>query len=220
MTEPISNSEYINAIEYKPKSIRIGITGTSGIGKTTLLYSIFDELRPLYSDLKLITEVARDVLTFRGIKDVATLMEASQEIKTKIQCDILANQIDKELENYGSIISDRTVFDCIAYSKVYNINKQAIEHMDSFTYAGIWHYNILFYCPIPVEYEYVDDGIRSDKYVYEVDELIEEMFKPLTTKWNDTVIAVKLPKQRSKWLEKAMKVISKFSDKGVYNENT
>lgn len=132
----------------------IGISGTHGTGKTTLLYKLAHDLkiRHPHKSVRVISEVARScpLQTFQGQS------KAGEES----QIWIFAAQIKAELEArqaHDIVLSDRTVYDVIAYTM--EVNEDLALEM--FGVGQRMHYDQVYFVRPAGEGWVTDDGGRS-----------------------------------------------------------
>lgn len=132
----------------KPK--RIGLLGTSNVGKDTLSHHLFTYLKMKGKTCYYIPEIAEQAI-MRGIdlKDMSGQMW------------MLGEQVKQEMSalTWGKrefIICNRTVIDCIPYSK-FMIGRYELEEMVT-NYISLYPYDLIFWLrPLP---EFVKDGVR------------------------------------------------------------
>jgi len=144
--------------------MRIGITGSSGTGKTTLAKAL---VKHLGRDYQLVEEGVREWLAARGYESPRDLKGAEET--RQMQEDILAAKINTETfqENY---VADRTTLDNIVYV-LYWISRKAEEKwLNEYIGTALRHavmaYDIVFFLPwgvFPIE----EDGCRSVKPWYQ-----------------------------------------------------
>lgn len=131
----------------------IGISGTHGTGKTTLLYKLAHDLKIRHADksISVISEIARSC---------PFPIFTSQSISTELaQIWIFNAQVKKEIEaayRNDIVITDRTVFDVIAYTMEVNLDL-ATEMMGM---AQRMEYEKIYFVR-PTKNLAFDDGQRS-----------------------------------------------------------
>lgn len=147
--------------------IRIGITGTHGVGKSTLAQDLAEKL-----GLPLISERARVVAVRMGIRSSDELVKDRRLAQT-FQLAVLSEQIAAEAHN-PSFISGRTVLDCLAYWKLYGLDNSAVAHAYS-RRCLIRPYDVVVY--IPPEDELQADGFRltGEEKRAKVDQIIRDL---------------------------------------------
>lgn len=192
--------------------IRIGICGTSGVGKTTLAMQLVEWLNPVYT-IEHKKEVARIVLDNRKM-NTDQLIDASQQTKNEVQLEILFKQLYNEIHSYSSIVSDRTIVDVLAYSKVYGLPEFTLLNMENIMQATIISYDVLFYCPVPSSYITVNDGVRSDRNIAEIDAYVKYYYDLIE---HDELLKVDLGKERKLWFDKCKDVINILLNSNEYN---
>jgi nicotinamide riboside kinase len=94
-------------------NLRIAITGTHGVGKTTLAQALSEKL-----GLPLISEQARLVAEEMGIKTCEELLR-NPKLAREFQERVLEEQIKAQLAHPQGFVSDRCTLDCIAYWNLY-----------------------------------------------------------------------------------------------------
>lgn len=116
--------------------MKIGITGTHGTGKTTLAGRLADELK-----IPLIKERARTVAKRWGLTP-ATIPEKN---KYEFQWEVLFEQIQQEEAHKSGFVSDRTVYDNLAYYRAIWWHDSASNFYDWFNYqpeeVSLSHWN-------------------------------------------------------------------------------
>ena len=185
--------------------MRIALTGTHGIGKTTLAKQLSERLGIPYLD-----EVARKVARIYGFENSNQVKESSYERIKSYQLDVWANQIKEERKNYSGFISCRSVLDAIAYSIYYNggITDTWLDVLNCITYDLTADYDVLVYCPIPDDIASpTDDGFRlmdRDSQIA-VDCIIQGMLPYAKAKK-----VCKLSNKRDWWLNDVLPWLGKF----------
>lgn len=176
--------------------MRIGITGTHGSGKTTLA-----NLLSLYTRIPLIKERARTVARRWGLTP-ATIPSKN---KFEFQFEVLFEQIMQEKEHKSGFISDRTVYDNLAYYRAiwwhqnssdyydwWNQDRQdVLTHWETFAKSRYecmvkenGNYDLIFV--LKPEWDLVDDGERHTDEAFqktiehEIDTIIEQYAKSHT----------------------------------------
>lgn len=134
--------------------MKIAISGAHGVGKTTLAKSLAVEL-----NLPLIDEVARSVAEENGFKTTADIRDAIPLTRTFFQYSVFYRQIMKERYSYHEYISDRSIFDCVAYCILYDLHDDFIAFLRAEATKHSSNYDCIIYHPIP-DREISADGFR------------------------------------------------------------
>jgi nicotinamide riboside kinase len=153
--------------------MRIWITGSHWTWKTSIL-------NKLETKLPKISEVARELIEKKWVLP----HNMSDDDRSEFQFELLLLQMQKEVCEF---ISDRTIFDVLAYSKW-------LRHYDSMVKMTRYYldnnpYDLVFY--IPIEFDMETDGVRKEdeEYRKEIDKNILELLtefnvKYITIKWS------------------------------------
>lgn len=192
--------------------IRIGICGTSGVGKTTLAMQLVEWLKPVYK-IEHKKEAARIVLDKHKLS-TDKLIDSKQSVKNNIQLEIFFHQLKSEMSEYSSIVSDRTLIDVLAYSKIYGVNDYTLLYMENVMQSTIIGYDIILYAPIPDNYITVNDGVRSDRNIAEIDSYIKYYYDLVEY---DELCKYDLGRERKYWFEKSKELIKLWLSTNEYN---
>lgn len=153
---------------------RIIFTGAQGTGKTTIL----DEFRNQGKNV--ITEVVRN-LAKEGVK----INEMGDE---KGQKKIFSTY-EKLLSEQVEYISDRGLIDVLAYTMHLNkkglVSDKLVKSQFNALKKFVKNNQDIIYCYFPIEFDVVDDGVRSldEDYRREIDNNIKEILISLGTPW-------------------------------------
>lgn len=135
--------------------MKIAISGAHGVGKTTLAQTLSERLQ-----LPMIEEVVRGVAKIHGYKTTEQIKSDKQQDKLKFQKDVLREQIDTEKRFSNGFVSDRSVFDMVAYAMLYGLPDVDTEIMYLISLHHSEQYDWIIYCPIPLGSSIKDDGFR------------------------------------------------------------
>lgn len=141
-----------------------------------------------------IDEVARTVAE-GWFSDSNAIKNASLAQRTLFQLSVFFKQIQEE-DRYPEFISDRSIFDVIAYSKYYELPNKVIKMLKEEAVEQSKEYDLIIYCPIPEVKEVVADGFRfTDKESQvEIDRILQELLKEAKCE------VFRLGKYRETWL--------------------
>lgn len=181
-------------------SIKIAISGTHGVGKTTLAKRLAESLY-----VPLLSEVARDVAVSTGIEHTEQISKGSMLTRIMFQGAIFGLQGLKE-KMHGGFVSDRSILDCIAYCYLYGLPEHFISTLREAALIHSGSYDLIIYCPIPNAYTQ-DDGFRlTDRASQqEVDSYIKELLLDV----NCPVLWLEY--KRDDWYRKSIEVIRGFA---------
>lgn len=128
-------------------------------------------------------------------------MDAILSRKTLFQNDVFYRQIQEE-NNRDIFITDRSVFDPIAYSLYYGISHDLIKLWQEEAIAHSVNYYMIIYCPIPDE-AITDDGFRLvDKKSQQV---VDNYILALLASAKCSILC--LSNDREKWCEEVLKMV-------------
>lgn len=132
--------------------MRIGITGSQSVGKTTLLNALRSE--SIFKDYKVCDEVTRWVKNL-GLPINESGTEVTQEL-------IMMKHV-YNVFLHDNMLTDRTALDGLVYSKWlrqrWKISADSLENVYDVFVKLISQYDHLFF--IKPEFDIVDDGVRS-----------------------------------------------------------
>lgn len=151
------------------KCKQILITGTHGIGKSTLLYGLASSLKTKHPELNIgvipenIREISRILKNQINTPDFQYLATIDYLYKQAIQ-----------KEFHDVLLLDRGAFDIIIYGHYFNVDipKEIVE----LAYKNLFSYEYILYVKPNKEHIIVDDGFRmlDEKVMYEIDTLFDE----------------------------------------------
>ncbi|MDR3591557.1 MAG: ATP-binding protein [Negativicutes bacterium] len=184
--------------------MKIAISGSHGVGKTTLAKALSEKL-----NYPMITEVARTVAKEMGFANTDQIRQADMETITRFQTRIFYDQMLAEhgyREHLDNFISDRSIFDCVAYMILYGMDQKIIDFFIASAAVMSGHYDLIIFCPVPLG-KIQNDGFRlTDKesqFKYGMilkDLLITKASCPVAylhpsrEKWLDSVLQLKIVK--------------------------
>lgn len=150
--EPIAMAQ--TELQTKPtKILKIGICGAHGTGKTTLA----KEVHALFGT-PIITNLMRSFWQENGVDDFEKL---PKDIRTIFQKESLLKQIEAEESYITGFITDRTVLDQIAYTKMSsNMIGVEFEIYEQLCKERLKSYTHLIY--LPIEFESEQEILRAD----------------------------------------------------------
>lgn len=139
--------------------LRVGMSGTGGVGKTTVLNAIMDK----YPHLQKPISSPRYVFAKAGITE-ADQINMSEEAKFELQEQIAAHMLQQFDEIKGDSVWDRTMLDRYAYGMVRNHSMITQAWLDKYivyiedNLASLSHF---FFFPQPTTWEPRPDGLRD-----------------------------------------------------------
>lgn len=177
--------------------MRIAISGAHGVGKTTLAKSLAGKL-----NLPLVEEVARSVAAENGFKTTTDIQNAVPSARALYQHSVFFRQVMKEDYYHRGYVSDRSVFDCVAYCILYDLHHDFISFLRAEAIKHSSDYDFIVYCPIP-DGKISADGFRlTDK---ESQKFIDDSLRILLAFAKCPVLA--LGKSRDLWEEEVLEYI-------------
>jgi nicotinamide riboside kinase len=155
--------------------MRIAITGSHGVGKTTLAKAVAEKFNLLF-----IAEMARAVANTMNIFHTNAIVRSDVSRKVIFQETIWQMQLAAE-ESLDSFVSDRSILDVVAYSLYYGLDGFRWQKRREWAvnYAR-FNYDLLIY--LPVRFKPEDDGFRlaDAESQAAVNELIRDMFRDVS----------------------------------------
>lgn len=177
---------------------RIAISGSHGVGKSRLAKQLSELLL-----LPRIDEAARSVAD-GWFADSEAIRSAPPGQKLLFQLCVFHKQIHEE-DRLQEFVSDRSVFDTVAYSIYYRIPGKIT---DSLTEEAIKHskgYDLIIYCPIPEDGGApTADGFRfaDSESQAEIDRILQDLLGKARCE------VLRLGAYRETWLSEAMTFIN------------
>lgn len=176
---------------------KITITGSSGVGKTTLCTKLAQELQ-----LPLIEETARVLCEQMGYKRIGEIPEQEQ-----FKRDVLSKQIEVE-RKHESFVSDRSALDCWILWQRWNIcSAMTYDTEEIYTTVADHARNYTHIIYLPPLFTAIDDGFRwiEPDYIKQIDRITRMTLYDLNL-WDRTLtissssLAERILEARS-WLE-------------------
>lgn len=176
---------------------RIAVCGSHGVGKSSLAKQLSEFLL-----LPRINEVARSVAE-GWFKNSDEIRNARLVSKTLFQLNVFYKQIAEE-ERHLEFISDRSIFDVVAYSIYYQLPEKIIDMLTEDAVEHSEKYNLIIFCPIPEDGELTADGFRfaDRESQVEIDRVLQELLK------NARCEVFKLGKYRGNWVSEVLTFIN------------
>lgn len=163
--------------------MKIGLTGTHSVGKTTLLNALRSE--PCFKNFAICDEVTRQVRAL-GL----SINEAGSDNTQRI---IMLKHIEN-IMLHDNMITDRTALDCLVYSRYLWKKGKLTDETFSIIhklFLKLWsQYDLIFF--IEPEFDLVADGVRS----------IDEDFRnDIHKEFTSTIAELKLYKDNLHYLK-------------------
>jgi hypothetical protein len=139
--------------------MKIGMSGTGGVGKTTVVNAILEE----YPNLQVPVSSAREIFKHWGITE-ASQREMSPEQLLDLQEAITGHWWTQQYKLGDNSIWDRTMLDHFAYGIVRNhksVDKRWLDHKKDQTKRNLKSYSHFFFFPKPRSWEPKADGVRD-----------------------------------------------------------
>lgn len=132
--------------------MKIALSGTHGSGKTTLAYNLVAKLKILGNDVVYMPEVARDspyLIAGKKIPETDFHLfcaQAEAELRYSMKSNIL--------------VTDRSVFDRIAYAKIFFPESPYIKAMEEFGKHYAFTYDFIFRTSKTYDTNKIEDNLR------------------------------------------------------------
>ena len=158
--------DLLNYLNNKEGNVKIGITGSHGTGKTTLTKHLAGR-----QGYKLLPEAPRQALQFGFPVNENTSLET--------EFWIFGKQLEMEMIAGSNYVADKCFIDLLAYAMyIFKDNGEFLKVLKDITKKAVKNYNLVIYLPsgeFPIE----DDGVRSTdpKFQMDIDKQIIEILK-------------------------------------------
>lgn len=159
-------NELLKFLNKKEGEMKIGVTGSHGVGKTTLSKLIAGRER-----YKLLPETPRQALQLG--------FEINENTPIETEFWIFGKQLEMEKIAHDNYIADKCFIDLLAYARhIFSNKPDFIRVLYEITKKAVKNYDVVIYLPAG-EFPIEDDGIRSTdlKFQLAIDELILEILK-------------------------------------------
>jgi thymidylate kinase len=187
--------------------MKIALTGTHGIGKTTLLNNLDFYYASNGYRFNILTEAARSVAATVHMRTLSDIRYWTRSERDYFQWLVLAELLSKEMHAGANFISDRCVIDWLAYNIYYDCSHTFIDAAKELYYKHTPTYDCIFYIPIPRQFEnaQLQDGFRLQdrESLVEVDDIICH----LTVEAHPYTRIVSLGKDRDSWVKEISKIL-------------
>ncbi len=115
------------------------------------------------------------------------------------QTKIFYQQLMEEQE-LTDFISDRSIFDIVAYMEYYKLPADLVEEFAQYAIKHSTTYDTIIYCPIPKGAELEADGFRLVEGQKEYDLILKRLLFQAECR------VVKLTRDRDQWVERVMAI--------------
>lgn len=176
--------------------MKIAIVGTHGSGKSTIISSVYSQLKKNNRSVFVAPEVAR-----------SSLFLAAQEKTPKMQMDLFGRQISSEMSNSRNcdiLLCDRSLFDILMYTRLFfKGNDEAISYSKSMSlfckdYSSSYDHIFLtskFYSPNGVK----DDIRPTDESLQkEADKKLKDILDEFSVKY--TILGINPEESIINWI--------------------
>ncbi|MHA1266160.1 MAG: AAA family ATPase [Candidatus Helarchaeota archaeon] len=161
----------------KAVTLKLGLLGTHGTGKTTLGFTVCSRLKARHYIVEFIAEIARTVPTSLTVNQGTNFGTQYWILNTQINKEILA-----QLRQPQMLVTDRTVLDNFAYAyraaNVGQISPEDLAVLELKCRHWMATYDFLFYTPIPSR-SIEQDGFRATDRAFqkEIDHIIQQLIQ-------------------------------------------
>jgi hypothetical protein len=214
--------------------MRVGVCGTHSVGKTSLLQKLTEEIKnkiPTAPDLYIIHELAR-----REARDCGYDIRSGNASQVgHFQQVVMWKQMFEESLHQDGFVSDRTIFDMLAYRDYYQnafvvesgwlLGKQSISrYMADSEVLRTKRYDFLVY--LPIEFDEVPDEARGanynlsttdDAFRLDIDRRIKSLVEENPQVYGTLITATGSVEKRVDMITSAIKFATTFFDDGEAN---
>lgn len=152
-------SERANRKSKKRSPMKIGMSGTGGVGKTTVLKAIIEE----FPELRVPVSSAREIFKMRGITEIDQRNMNSEQL-LDLQEAIVSHWRQQQDELGRPSIWDRTALDHYAYQLMRNhggLDKNWLLRKEASVQENLSSYSHFFFFPQPKTWEPALDPMRD-----------------------------------------------------------
>lgn len=144
---------------------KIALIGTHSGGKTTSAHTLMGEIKARKHTAEFVSESAREALAIGFKLDAGATQDAQEWILHNQIC----NELQAELYNPDFIITDRSVFDGLAYIMVNSGDIEYLRYIDDQINSYIIRhpYDYMLYFP-PLSDKPQNDGVRAINIDYQL----------------------------------------------------
>lgn len=140
------------------RHLRIGFTGGSGTGKTTLANHLVEKLKLPFNPIG-----SRSVAMEMGFANPYDVDEVPGK-RAEFQKKLLANKRKWE-DTHASFVTDRTTADNLVYTMLHNIRSIDEEDLKQYM-GGLWRYTHIIHCPVAAFCQIGNDPARVQEMSY------------------------------------------------------
>jgi len=183
--------------------MRIAVTGSHGVGKTTLISHLLGVLNKEEEKFKLLPETPRQAV------ELGFTINENTPIETQFW--IFAKQIEMEHLAKNYFIADKCFIDLLAYSKFLFLDKpEFLQVLNDIAKKAVANYNLVIYVPAG-EFPIEDDGVRSTdpKFQKEIDRLVVDILNEFGVSY------IKISGNREERIGKVLEIVENLIIKNI-----